>query len=136
MIVNGRVEMSAEADPQALNQLMLRYRATADIARLYSEAGFRVICQDVVIGSILTDVVSLFAGTNLHLIFLCPDADTISERERMRAKTGYHSVSVADLQSIVRQTPDHGLWLDTSDLNVEETVAAIFDRLGEARVQV
>ena len=50
MVVNGRVEMSPDPDPEALAQLHLRYALAARTADTYAAAGFDAILQDVIIG--------------------------------------------------------------------------------------
>lgn len=50
-----------------------------------------------------------------------------------RAKSRYDRSRVADLDHSLRaETPRHGLWLDTSDLTVDETVDTILSRIDEA----
>lgn len=49
-IVSGRVEMTPDAAPEAVEQLRLRYRLAAAAADAYFEAGFFVALEDVVAG--------------------------------------------------------------------------------------
>ncbi len=134
MVVSGRVDMSAEPSPEALRQLLLRYRAAAETAKLYSSSGFNVVYQDVVIGPVLTDVVSLFEEYPLHVVVLCPDAATVAQRELARAKTGYSKVSIKQLQESLESTPRIGLWIDSSNQSAAQTVDAIFAGLDLARL--
>jgi chloramphenicol 3-O-phosphotransferase len=134
MIVNGRVEMSARPSEEALRQLLLRYRAAAETAKLYCEAGFNVVYQDVVIGPIIEDVVAMYRGFPLYVVVLCPSANVIAQRENARAKTGYGNVTVAELQKGLEETPRIGRWIDTSDQSVEETIEVLLNGLGEAKI--
>ncbi len=134
MIVRGRVDMSAEPGTEARRQLSLRYQAAAQTAKLYSSAGFNVVYQDVVIGPVLADVVAMFRGFPLYVVVLCPRAEVISARERERAKVGYTTITVEQLHRAVEQTPRLGLWVDSSDMSVEETTEVILARLSDARV--
>ena len=135
MIVNGRVDMSAEPGQEAMRQLLLRYRAAAETAKLYSTAGFNVIYQDVIVGPVIEDVVGMYRGFPLHVVVLCPDAESIAERENARAKTGYGEVTVEHLQDALDATPRLGFWLDTSAQSVEETATAILENLDKANIQ-
>lgn len=134
MVVNGRVDMTANPAPEAFRQLMLRYRAAAETAKLYNKAGMNVIYQDVVIGSVLEDVVALYDGFPLHVVVLCPSPESIIARESARLKTGYGEVTVAQLQEALDETPRLGFWIDTSDQSVEETASVILNNLAQAKI--
>ncbi|WP_438021591.1 AAA family ATPase [Sorangium sp. So ce315] len=136
MIVSGRAEMGFELSEEAERQLRLRYRVAAAAADLYFQAGFTVVYQDIVLGPGLAEVVQHHAGRPLHVVVLCPDPAVVAAREAGRAKSGYRDAAdVLDFDRVLRaETPRLGLWLDTSDLTVAETVDQILARLGEARV--
>lgn len=134
MVVKGRVDMTANPTPEALRQLQLRYEAAAETAKLYSKAGMNVIYQDVVIGPVLEDVVALYDSFELHVIVLCPSAESITARESARRKTGYGEITVAQLQGVLGSTPRLGLWIDTSDQTVEETASVILDNLARSKI--
>ena len=132
-IVNGRVEMTREADDEAVRQHHLRYELAAMAARRYAEAEFTVIYQDVMLGEALAFVDDLLRDMPHHVIVLCPSPAAVAERERRRPKTGYAALTVADLDAGLREeTPRIGYWLDTTDLTVEETVDRIITHLGDA----
>jgi chloramphenicol 3-O-phosphotransferase len=131
MIVNGRVDMSARPDPEALRQLRLRYRVAASTVRLYHDAGFAVVFQDVIIGPILEEVVALYTDLPLLIVVLCPRPDVIAERERARVKSGYGGVSIEQLQDVLADTPRLGLWIDNSDQTLAQTTDAILRARGE-----
>src|SRR5580765_5173207 len=57
MVVAGRHEMTSAPSDEAWRQLRLRYLLGAATADRYHEAGFSVVVQDVVIGSVLADYV-------------------------------------------------------------------------------
>jgi chloramphenicol 3-O-phosphotransferase len=134
MVVNGRAEMTSNPDEEALRQLMLRYQAAAETAKLYCNAGFDVIYQDVVIGPMLKEVVAMYVDFPLHVIVLCPNASVITHREKTRSKIGYGRVTVQQLQQAMHDTPRLGLWIDSSEQSVEETAQQILDNLGRARI--
>jgi cytidylate kinase len=137
MVVNGRVEMGP-ADPpaEALRQLRLRYALAATVADKYADAGFTVVLQDIVLGSHLTDMVAAISTRPLHVIVLAPRAEVVQAREdaRQRAlgKIAYKpgDVRVTELDAYLRnETPRIGLWLDTSEQTVEQTIEEILARV-------
>ena len=138
MIVTGREEMSATPSPEAWAQLRLRYRLAASTADAYFENGFNVVVQDVVIGSVLTEVVSMIRAAPLHVVVLAPSPATVRAREAARSKEAYRpgSLTVDELDRALRhETPKVGLWLDSSDQTVDETVQQILDRWDASRVR-
>ena len=132
-IVNGRLDMTPDTGPEAVEQLALRYRLTAHACDLYRESGFSVVAQDVVLGTHLPLVVEMLRP--LHVVVLAPRADVVAERERRRVKDGYQRWTVELLDHGLRHdTPRLGLWLDTSDLSVADTVDEILRRSSEALI--
>src|SRR5688572_32472053 len=59
MIVNDRAEIDPGLGDHAMEQLRLRYRIAAAAADLYCQAGFTVIYQDIILGSVLDEVVAM-----------------------------------------------------------------------------
>jgi predicted kinase len=130
MIVNGRVEMTPDAPDEAHRQLRLRYDLAIQAARTYARAGFTVVYQDVILGPDLAYVAGRMADLPHRIVVLCPTPEVLAEREQGRPKTGYGEWTPADLDRDLREeTPRIGLWLDTSDLTIDETVAHILDDL-------
>src|SRR5690606_26335973 len=106
------------------------YRLAAQAAETYHQAGFNVIVQDVVVGTVLKDFLSYVKSRPLYVVVLCPNPSAVVRREAGRAKKGYGDWSVEALDGVLRdETPRIGLWLDSSDLTAEETVAEIVKRL-------
>jgi chloramphenicol 3-O-phosphotransferase len=137
MVVNGRAEMgSADPPPEAVSQLRLRYALAATVADGYAEAGFNVVLQDIIIGGHLAEMVAAIRHRPLYVVVLAPRADVVQARENARrlaiGKTAYKpgDQSVAELDAAFRlETPAIGLWLDTSQLTVPETVDEILARI-------
>lgn len=126
MIVAGREEMTESPSKEALAQLDLRYRITAETAKQYHKEGFTVIMQDNYYGDTLQQIVDLLASESVQVIVLCPDAKTVRLREQQRDKTGYHGFSVENLfQFFMEDTPRIGLWIDNSKQTPAETVEQI-----------
>lgn len=136
MVVNGRVDMGP-ADPpaEAVRQLRLRYALAARVADGYADAGFTVVVQDIVIGGHLTDMVAAIRTRPCYVVVLAPRAEAVLERDRARqaarGKLAYKpgDLSVVQLDARMRkETPHIGLWLDTSEQTVDETVEEILAR--------
>lgn len=126
MIVNGREEMTPDPSPEAWRQLELRYRLMVDVAITYHEAGFHVVCQDVILGDSLTQVVAMFGDVPVNVVVLCPRPEIVAARERERDKTGYGAITVENLdRSLREETPRIGRWIDTSDVTVNDVVREI-----------
>jgi predicted kinase len=135
MIVSGRAEVTPDLPAEALRQLDLRHQLAATAAGRYAEAGFTVIWQDVILGPTLTRVAALLHGRSFGVVVLCPSPETVARREAGRAKIGYGAWTPADLDRGLRaDTPRLGLWLDSSVLDVDQTVDAILARAAETRM--
>lgn len=145
MIVSGRVEYDPGAEDDAGGegvdggegeaQLRLRYRLSAAAADAYAEAGFTAVVQDVVLGVDLAAYVRLVRTRPLYVVVLEPSAAAVAAREAGRAKTGYGAWTVERLDGELRaRTPRIGLWVDSSELSVGETVEAILAGRERARV--
>lgn len=135
MIVSGREEYVPGADGGGEAQLRLRYRLSAATADAYAEAGFTAVVQDVVLGQDLTSYVGLVRTRPLYVVVLAPSPEAVAAREAGRVKTGYGAWTVEDLDGALRtDTPRLGLWLDSSELTVGETVDAILAGRERARI--
>lgn len=135
MVVSGREEMTRDASEEAVRQLHLRYALTAQAARTYWEAGFSVVVQDNYLGTALGDFLKLLQGLPVYAVALCPSADAVALREARRGKKGYVGFDVEGLYRLfMEETPRLGLWLDTTNLTVAQTVDAIWERAEEARL--
>ncbi|MGW4030373.1 AAA family ATPase [Streptomyces sp. NPDC004838] len=136
MMVSGRAEMTSDEADEAMAQLRLRHRLSATAADLYAEAGFTAVVQDIVIGDALPSYLALVRTRPLYVIVLAPGPDAVAAREEGRAKTGYGGGwTVESLDAVLRErTPRLGLWLDTGELTVKETVDAILSGLEQARI--
>ncbi|MCX4881112.1 MULTISPECIES: AAA family ATPase [unclassified Streptomyces] len=136
MIVSGREDYVPGADGEGEAQLRLRYRLSAATADAYAESGFTAVVQDVVLGNALTAYVGLVRTRPLYVVVLAPSPEAVTARETGRAKTGYGAWTVEDLDGALRaDTPRLGLWLDSSELTVGETVEAILAGRERARVR-
>jgi predicted kinase len=137
MIVNGRASMGP-ADPpdEAVRQLRLRYRLAAQAADGYAEAGFTVVLQDIVLGRYLAEMTATIRTRPLYVVVLAPRPAIVAEREAARhlarGKTDYKpgDEGPAELDAhLRRETPRIGLWLDSSDQTLSQTVEDLLTRI-------
>ncbi len=113
--------------------MRLRYRLTAEVAEQYASAGYTVVVDDVVAGSLLGEFVGLFTHRPLHLVVLLPDEKAIARREADRGEHGYDSWTVSGLHRIFAEKTERlGLWLDTSAVTPQSTVSEIHSRASES----
>jgi len=134
-IVSGRREMSPNADNEATAQLRLRYELTANAALAYAHHGFTVVVEDVIAGDSLPAFVSLVTWRPLRVTVLLPNPRVLAQREAARGARGYDDWTPRQLHNVfAKETPQIGLWLDTSDQRPGETVATILSRPAEALI--
>jgi predicted kinase len=136
MIVNGQATMDFELSAEAQRQLRLRYQIAAAAARLYLQAGFTVVYQDIIIGPALAEVLAYYQHVSPALVVLCPRPEIVAAREAARGKTGYSDQdAVYTFDRVLRaETARLGYWLDSSDLSVAETVDDILTHLPQASI--
>lgn len=90
----------------------------------------------MVLGRELTPYVGLVRTRPLYVVVLAPSPEAVATRQAGRARTGYGAWTVEDLDGALRSdTPRLGLWLDSSELTVGETVDAILAGRERARVR-
>lgn len=135
-IVSGREEMDGiSPSDEAVGQLHLRYQLAADTARTYAAAGFTVVLQDIYLGNDLPAMVERLQPHPVHVIVLCPSPQSVqvrdTARQESRGKIAYQpgGIDIAMLDDALRETPSIGFWLDTSDLDANQTVDKILRRL-------
>jgi chloramphenicol 3-O-phosphotransferase len=134
-VVRGRADMTPDAGPEAVRQLRLRHLLTARTCDTYADEGFTVVAQDVVLGEELPGMVAAIRTRPLHVVVLAPRSEAVAAREAQRGKQAYGSWTINVLDQALRaETPRLGLWLDTSELSVAETVEVILRRGVESQV--
>jgi GrpB-like predicted nucleotidyltransferase (UPF0157 family) len=128
-VVGGRAEMTPGPSPEALEQLLLRYRLAAAAADGYVESGFTVALEDVVVGPLLGGYRRMIRSRPCHVIVLIPSLDAVGAREEGRADKGYVGGWTVEQHyaEFVTSTPRVGLWLDTTEQAPEETVDEILE---------
>jgi len=118
---------------EAGRQLRLRYRNAALLARSFCEHGFTAVIDDVAIGERLQDYRADLDGVPSYLVVLAPRVEVVAQRDAGRDKRVFDVWGYLD--GALRETMTGlGMWVDTSEMTVEETVAEIWWRLpGEER---
>lgn len=138
MVVTGRVDMTPDNHGGAAEQLLARYEAAIAVARVYHNAGFSVVMEDVILGAMALRFLALVPWPEIHFVMLTPSLDAVSKRELGRSKTAYgQGWSVRALGAVLEQdTPVFGWWLDSSELTAEDMVERILTHLEASRIRV
>ena len=128
MIVKGQVGPDEEPLDEAEHQISLVQQNLCGLATSFSEAGFVPViewvvrhCQD------LKRFRVGLQGFNLNLVVLTADSDVIARR-----KPAAHSRWAYLRSRLTRELHGLGVWVDSSNLSVEETVEWIMERRSEA----
>ena len=134
MIVSGGRWPRPEPDDEADAQLRLRARNAAMLANSFAAEGFVPVIDDVVIGPRrLALYQEALEVPTLHVIVLAPPLEVALARDEAR---GYKRVGAtwAHLDAHQRrELAGIGVWIDTAELGVVETVDEIMVRT-ESRV--
>jgi hypothetical protein len=143
MVVAGRRDMSGTPDPEAEQQLALRYRNGAMLCESFVVAGFTAVHADNMYGPTVEQHLRSLRCVR-SLVVLRPSVDAIERRERERGGSAYLAWTppggsirdaISRFDAWVGETPRLGLWLDSSDLTVEETVDEVIARWPETFVE-
>ncbi len=134
-VVSGRVLPGEEPKDQSDRQVELVIRNQCLLARSYAEAGFTPVMDYVVSTRHLLDAYrNYLLGAALHLVVLAPGKQVALERDDQRQKTAAPDWLYLE-DRFREELRDVGLWLDTSDMTVHETVDALLARKPEALVR-
>ena len=129
MIVSGRVwPEPPEPRGEAAEQLALRFRNGALLARSFFEAGFHVVLDDIVIGHWLDIHREAFAGLPWHLVVLAPTIEAVKARNAGRDKDVFETWGYLN-RDLREQMQGLGFWIDSTGQTVEETVNEILAQL-------
>lgn len=133
-IIAGRELPEGELSGEPERQYELTIRNQCLLARSYVEAGFVPLIEFVVVTRHHLDAYRHYlAGGRLRLVVLAPSLEVVRARDAGRGgKTGERFEHLdATLRTELAGT---GLWVDTSDLDVEATVDAILERRDEGLI--
>ena len=115
----------------AVEQFRLARAAVTDMARLYAEAGFDVVIDDVCVpfdfGEHYAD---LFDAEDVHRVLLYPSASVVTERIERRGGPLEHIEYVPMIYDFLESMPKDGwIVLDSSGWTAERTVDSILSRI-------
>jgi GrpB-like predicted nucleotidyltransferase (UPF0157 family) len=93
--------------------------------------------EDVVAGPLLADYRTMIRSRPCHVIVLMPSREAVAAREAGREHKGYGAWRVEQLyDGFVSSTLRVGIWLDTTHLTPEETVAEVLAQTRSTRSPV
>jgi predicted kinase len=132
MIVAGGVWVDRPGEPsgEAAQQLRLRLKNMCLLGRSFSEAGFSVVLNDIIIGERWQHLQEELRGLPFSLVVLAPRLEVVQQRDLERAKDTQGEAWARYLDAEMRRTmTGTGLWIDSSEQTAEETVEDIFQQL-------
>jgi len=128
LVVSGLVLPHEEPREEAERQLRLRREAICAVADIYAAGGFVPVIDDVVVSPSVLDVYKArLRERPLVFVQLTPSLDVVRARDAARDEHWFDVWWHLDERMRAWHEPP-GLWLDTSDMTVDETVDAILDR--------
>ena len=132
MIIGGYLAPGQEPLAESDAQLELGAQNGALLADSFMRKGFTPVVDDVVLRLQLTQYRKALSRWPLRLVVLAPAVEVALERDRQRAEK-HVAARFAYLDKELRaQMQGLGLWLDTSAMDIAETVETIVQRAGEA----
>ena len=126
LIVRGALWPNEEPQDEALRQLELRATNAAALAANFSDHGFTVVIDDIIVGRKRLDIYEReLAPRSFSLVVLAPPLDVALARDKRRGARATGGIW-AHLDAEPRENlADAGLWLDTARLTPDESVEAI-----------
>ncbi|CAM3669011.1 AAA family ATPase [Deinococcus saxicola] len=132
LVVSGLVHPSLDSPPEATRQFALARRAAAFHARLYAEAGFAVVVDDVLWPADLKAMRVHWNGLDVRPVFLCPTLEVTQARNAARTSKTFDTLNLVPMIAVLHPSMppadyEKAGWqvLDTSDLSVEQSVALL-----------
>jgi predicted kinase len=128
MIVAGAAWATEPGEPasEAARQLRLRLKHMCLLAASFSDAGFSVVLDDIIIGDRWDQLRENLAGRPVALVVLAPSVEAVLARDRARAQRTLGEAWARYLDEALRRTmAGAGLWIDNTHQTPDETVEAI-----------
>ena len=132
MIVSGGEWVNEPGEPsgEAALQLRLRLKNMCLLGRSFFESGFTVVLDDIIIGERWQHLQEELHNLPFTLVVLAPRAEIVQQRDQDRTKTTLGKAWAEYLDRELRKTmASIGLWIDSSEQTVEETVEYILQQL-------
>lgn len=129
MILSGRVWPDEEPHDEAMRQLDLRARNAAMLAAAFFDEGVVPVIDDIVVGPRrLRTYREVLGERPLQLVVLAPPVEVALSRDAARPEKRVGD-RWAHLDAEQRsKLGGEGVWLDTGQLTVDQTIDAIFER--------
>lgn len=130
IVSGGKWPEGRDMSEGAERQLRLRLHNACLLGRSFLEAGFTAVVDDIVVGERLDHLLDELAGMPFIFVMLIPDPHVIRDRERSRGTKLFDKWAWLEDQ-IRYNTPRIGLWIDSSEYTVNQTVDTILSRAWE-----
>jgi adenylylsulfate kinase-like enzyme len=134
LVVAGLSDMAFEIPPETYRQLRLAREAASVMARMYSDEGFAVAIDDFWLGEHPDEDYNRKISRRVTRVLLLPNLKTTLERLHARNpdEGSFKKIlepAICSLQAGIQAHPKTGwLVIDSSNLNVEQTVDLILER--------
>lgn len=131
LVVSGNV--GTNGTPEGDRQLSIRRRNMRLLCESFVSEGFTTVIDDVVVSPGVLDGYRELP-LPMRFVQLTPTLDVVEQRDAARDKQWFRVFKHLDGQMRAWPEPRPGLWLDTSEMDVDETVQAILDRSDDALI--
>ncbi|GAB47751.1 hypothetical protein MOPEL_029_00300 [Mobilicoccus pelagius NBRC 104925] len=132
LIVSGGVDVGEEPADEGWRQLSLRWANIAALAVNLDDAGFTVVVDSLTIPSLLQTLRESTGDRPLAYVHLDPSITVRRARDAargVRAIGDRHDAIASEFEPL----RGRGVWIDSSDLDVETTVDAAHDAVVSGR---
>ena len=130
LIVTGQVDPDGKPADEAESQIELTQRNMCLLAQSFSDAGFVPVLDWVVRHQRdLSMFLQGLSGCTPYIVVLAPGLPTVAQRKPEAFRRWAHLEP-----ELIQELSRIGLWVDTSDLGVEETVSHILATKAHAKM--
>jgi chloramphenicol 3-O-phosphotransferase len=134
MVVSGIAHPVPTLTEETGRQFKLARESAATTAKLYATNGFAAVIDDVISSDDVSNIFeAVFAEFDFHKILLQPKLEVALERSRTRTNKnfdpGFLEEPIRQIYAwmLAQELPSDWLKLDSSELNLEQTVDAILE---------
>ena len=126
MIRSGRRDPDPNGDVEADRQLLVRAQNAGRLADSFAESGFFPVIDDVVVRKWhLEHWIQCVTTRPLHIVLLAPEVEVALQRDTNRDDKTVGAVWAFLDGALREELSSYGVWIDTSSLSVDETVARV-----------
>jgi chloramphenicol 3-O-phosphotransferase len=135
LIISGSVPPGGSPHDEEARQIHLNVRNQCLLSSSFADAGIVPVIDYIVTSRArLREYYDQLAGYALHLVTLDPGVEVALERDRLRDEKTVGARWVHLRDEIVAELWGVGLWLDTSAMTPEQTIARILAERATARL--